>query len=210
MITAFLLAAAAVPTAVDAERAFAADAQKIGQWSAFRKHADNDAVMFTPQAVWARDFLKDRKDPPKSMRWRPNASFVSCDGRTAINTGPAFRPSGEAYGFFNTVWQRTEREWRWVYDAGSGLDNQSTALTKPKVRRASCNGRATGAPILPPPPLTNSQARTTPQDNGRGQSADRTLGWDWVVAKNGDLRFRAFLWNGDHYEQVLYRLTTAS
>ena len=34
MITALLLFAAA--SAVDAERAFAADAQKIGQWTAFR------------------------------------------------------------------------------------------------------------------------------------------------------------------------------
>ena len=35
MILAFLLAAAPVGTAVDAERAFARDAQTIGQWTAF-------------------------------------------------------------------------------------------------------------------------------------------------------------------------------
>ena len=52
MIIALLLAASS-PTALDAERAFAADAQRIGQWSAFRKYADRDAVMFMPQAVWA-------------------------------------------------------------------------------------------------------------------------------------------------------------
>ena len=49
-----LLAAAPVPTAVDAERAFARDAQRIGLWTAFRKYADRDAVMFTPQAVWVQ------------------------------------------------------------------------------------------------------------------------------------------------------------
>ena len=43
------------------------DAQRIGQWTAFRKYADRDAVMFTPQAVWAREFLKGRKDPPKAV-----------------------------------------------------------------------------------------------------------------------------------------------
>ena len=79
MITALLLAAAA-PTAVDAEYAFARDAQRIGQWTAFRKYADRDAVMFDPQAIWARDFLKGRKDPPKSVRWSTAHSFVSCDG----------------------------------------------------------------------------------------------------------------------------------
>ena len=57
MIAALLLAAAAAPTAIDAEHAFARDAQRIGQWTAFRKWADSDAVMFTPQAAWARDFL---------------------------------------------------------------------------------------------------------------------------------------------------------
>ena len=42
MIAALLLAAAA-PTAVDAEYAFALDAQRKGQWTAFRKYADKDA-----------------------------------------------------------------------------------------------------------------------------------------------------------------------
>ena len=67
MIAAAFLLAAAAPTAIDAEYAFATDAQRIGQWTAFRKWADTDAVMFNPQAVWARDFLKDRKDPPGSV-----------------------------------------------------------------------------------------------------------------------------------------------
>ena len=86
MIAALLLAAS-VPSAIDVEYAFARDAQRIGQWTAFRKYADRDAVMFTPQAVWAREFLKGRKDPPEAVRWWPATSFVSCDGRTAVNTG---------------------------------------------------------------------------------------------------------------------------
>ena len=46
MIAALLLAAAA-PSALDAEQAFARDAQRIGQWSAFRKWAHRDAVMMS-------------------------------------------------------------------------------------------------------------------------------------------------------------------
>ena len=83
-----LLLALAATTAIDAEHQFSSDAQRIGQWTAFRKYADRDAVMFTPQAVWARDFLQDRKDPPKSIRWTPADSYVACDGRIAVNTGP--------------------------------------------------------------------------------------------------------------------------
>ena len=72
------------------------------------------------------------------------------------------------------------------------------------MHRAACRGKAPGAPVIPPPPLTPKQARTTPEDNGRGQSADRTLGWDWKVEKNGARRFRVFMWNGTRYAQVLY------
>ena len=39
MILALLIVAAEPQTAIDAERAFAADAQKLGQWTAFRKWA---------------------------------------------------------------------------------------------------------------------------------------------------------------------------
>ena len=52
MIFSLLLAAATVPqTAIDAERAFAADAQKNGQWTAFRHWASDRATMFVPASV---------------------------------------------------------------------------------------------------------------------------------------------------------------
>jgi len=208
MIAALLLAAAA-PSAVDAERAFARDAQSMGMWSAFRKYADKDAVMFSPQAVWARDFLKDRKDPPKAITWQPAQSYVSCDGRTAVNTGPWFTPDGKLAGYFTTVWQRTGTTWRFEYDGG-GPDKIAPPAGPPKVTRASCSRRAPGAPIIPPPPLTGKQARTTPEDNGRGQSADKTLGWDWKVGAKGDRQFRVYQWNGKRYKLVLNNLVPAS
>lgn len=202
MIAALLLAAA-VPTALDAEYAFARDAQRIGQWTAFRKYADRDAVMFTPQAVWARDFLMDRKNPPRAISWRPAHSFVSCDGRTAVNSGPWFTPDGKLAGYFTTVWQRTKGDWRWVYDGGVPAPVKRSSPTKPEVQRASCASRAPGAPIPPPPPLTAKQARTTPEDNGRGESADKTLGWDWKVAKSGARTFRVYLWTKRRYAEVV-------
>jgi hypothetical protein len=206
MITALLLASAPVMTAVDAERAFARDAQKIGMWTAFRKHADRDAVMFTPQAVWVQTFLKDKKDPPKAITWRPAHSFVSCDGRTAVNTGPWFTPGGKAGGYFTTVWQREKSTWHWVYDGGGSYPEGTTApaATNAGVHRASCRTKAPGAPIIPPPPLTAKQARTTPDDTGRGESADKTLGWDWKVGKGGARHFRVYQWNGLRYAQVLF------
>ena len=206
MILALLLASATLPTAIHAERAFARDAQKIGQWTAFRKYADRDAVMFTPQAVWVQTFLKDRKDPPKTVRWAPAQSFVSCDGRTAVNTGPWWGADGVHHGYFTTVWQRTNGAWRWVYDGG-GAETEGSAnpvAITAKIHRASCRIKAPGAPIIPPPPLTPRQARTTPEDSGRGQSADKTLGWDWTVQKSGARHFRVYQWNGARYAEVLH------
>ena len=208
MIAALLLAAAAAPTttAVDAERAFAADAQKIGQWTAFRKWADRDAVMFTPQAAWVQRFLEGRKDPPRAVRWAPKESFVSCDGRTAVNTGPWWGADGVHHGYFTTVWQRTKAGWRWVYDGGDALtEGSATPIAVPlKVRRATCGPKkAPGAPVAPPPRLTPKQAQTTPEDNGRGESADKTLAWDWKVDSNGRRKFRVFQWNGRRYAEVL-------
>ena len=116
-----LLAAAALaagsPTAIDAERAFARDAQRIGQWAAFRKYAAHDAVMSTPQAVWARDFLKGRKEPAKAVSWSPAASIMSCDRTVAVNGGPYRTPEGKT-GRFTTVWLKGKAGWKWIYDAG--------------------------------------------------------------------------------------------
>ena|SRR6478609_3803358 len=204
MIAAFLLATAPVTSAISVERAFAADAQKIGQWTAFRKYADQDAVMFAPQAVWVRDYLANRRDPPKSVRWAPSHSFVSCDGRTAVNTGPWWAADGVHHGYFTTVWQRGARGWRWVYDGGDGMTGPPPKAPPIKVHPSACSTKAPGPPIIPPPPLTPKQARTTPEDSGRGESADMTLGWDWKVEKDGARKFRVYQWTGRSYAQVLY------
>lgn len=196
-----LLAAVALPTAVDAERAFARDAQRLGQWTAFSKWADEDAVMFTPQAVWARDFLKGRKNPPQAVRWWPALAISSCDGRTTVTRGP-WKSTSET-GEFTTVWQHQASGWRWVYDAGDGVKPLKAIPTQPGIRRASCRGKAPGAPIPQPPALTPAQASRALADNGRGQSADKTLGWDWKVERDGTRMFRTYLWNGSRYETVI-------
>ena len=200
-----LLAAASIVTAVDAERAFAVDAQRIGQWTAFRKWAAPTAVMFTPQTVWAHQYLTGKPNPPQSVRWRPALSISSCDGRTAVNVGPWDRDAGKNFGYFTTVWLKDKGQWRWVYDGGDRLGKPMPAGRQPRVRRASCRGHPTHAPLLTPPSTKPKPAGAPPDDYGLGYSADRTLGWDWKVGTKGDRRFRVFLWNGARYEQILYQ-----
>jgi hypothetical protein len=199
-----LLAAAALPTAVDAEYAFARDAQRHGQWTAFRKYADPDAVMFNPQAVWAHEFLAGRKDPPVSVKWWPAQSYVACDRRTAVNTGPWSRDGGKLVGYFTTVWQREKRRWLWVYDAGDALKVARPIPKRPFVRRASCAGKPTQPPLLTLTPKSKRRGKTPPDDYGVGRSADGTLAWDWKVDAKGARSFRTFLWNGSRFEQVVY------
>ena len=61
---------------IAAEIAFARLAQEKGQWTAFRETAAPDAVMFVPQRVNARDWLKAQKDPAEAVRWQPHKVFV--------------------------------------------------------------------------------------------------------------------------------------
>jgi hypothetical protein len=199
-----LVAAAAIVTAVDAERAFIRDAHTQGQWTAFRKWADDTAVMFSPQAVWAQEYLKGLKDPPKSIDWAPADSWVSCDGRTAINRGPWTSASGQAHGYFTTVWMQNHSSWRWAYDGGADLPVPMALPKSPRVKRASCRDLARvpaayrGAVVS-----TARLAGEPPADAGQGRSADGTLIYEWKVAPDGARHFLARLWNGRGYQIVL-------
>ncbi len=208
MIIALALAVAAAPaaanpaTAIEAERAFAVDAQKIGQWASFRKWADPTAVMFTPQAVWAQDWLKDRKEPASAVRWWPSHSWSSCDRRTAVNVGPW--QAGKETGRFNTLWMRqASGDWRWTVDGQLAPRGRFAIPTRTIARRASCGNsklRAARVEAAYALPLNRTAA---PGDSGYGRSADGTLLFNWTVAADGTRRMRAQLWTGRRFEIVL-------
>ena len=198
------LAACASPeremTAVDSERAFAADAQTLGQWTAFRKWAAPGALMFTPQPVNAHEFLKPLDDPAVSVQWWPAESYVSCDGTYAVNTGPWVRDGGKSVGYFTTVWRREGDVWRWIYDAGDSLQAARPRPQQPRVRQASCSGKPLPLPVPVPPPGFRT---------GQGQSTDNSLHWMWSVSTKGERRFTARLWNGRAFEDVVTDLAAA-
>ncbi|MEI9850397.1 MAG: hypothetical protein WDN24_05480 [Sphingomonas sp.] len=189
-----LAAAAAGPeTAVDAERAFNRAAQTEGQWTAFRRFATDDAMVFTPQPAKAQQVLP-RADPPIAVQWWPAESYVSCDGTLAVNTGPWVRPDG--FGYFTTVWERQPGGgWKWSVDAGDTLAAARQLPEKPKVRRAACRfprGKVVGVTFA-----------DEPGEHGQGISDDGTLAWIWRVAPDGARTFTAKLWNGRAFETVV-------
>lgn len=194
---AFLLAAAAlqaapVPkTAADAERAFAADAKANGQWTAFRRWSTPAATMFFPEPAKAHERLKDAQDPPQSVEWTPAASFVSCDGKAAANTGPWRQAAGN--GYFSTIWVRQPAgDWKWVVDGGDELATPRAWPAQTTTRAAACTGK--------PPRL---EAISVAGATESGWSPDRTLSWQWTVATDGARRFTVRLWTGAAYETVI-------
>lgn len=199
-----LLIAASIVTAVDAERAFIDDARTQGQWTAFRKWAGEDAVMFTPQTVWAQDYLQNLQDPPAAMEWAPAHSWVSCDGRTAINRGPWVSASGKAHGYFTTVWMHGNKSWRWVFDGGDPLPVPIALPTRAKIRKASCRDLSAVPQAYRQTVVATARiAGKPPADAGQGRSADGTLIYEWKVAADGARHFRARLWNGRGYQIIV-------
>ncbi|MCX8476120.1 MAG: hypothetical protein MT490_10020 [Sphingomonas sp.] len=192
MLALLLLAADPETTAVDAENAFRRAAQAEGQWTAFRKFAAEDALLFTPQPEKAHSALPT-ENPPIAVQWWPAESYVSCDAATAVNTGPWVRPA--SVGYFTTVWEKQPGGgWKWVLDHGDTLTRPRALAEKPRVRSASCGGTI--------PEWAHAPCRIEAKC-GHGLSADRTLHWDWQVEPDGSRRFTAELWNGRDYDTVV-------
>jgi hypothetical protein len=184
---ALLLLAAAAPEAVEAERAFARMAQTEGQWTAFRAFAAPDAVMFVPEEVRAQEWLKDKADPRQSVMWWPARAYLSCDGKTAVTTGPWIREGGRSGGYFTTVWRKqADGSWKWLLDHGDLLASRRAAGDQAEVRRATCGK-------LHPDSL----------DGWQGTAADNSLRWRWRVESDGSRTVEAELWDGRTYRNVI-------
>ena len=167
-----------------AEIAFNRLAQERGQWTAFRATAAENAIMFVPQRVLARQWLKGRADPPASVSWSPSAIYVSCDGNVAASTGNWKRPDGSV-GYFTTIWRRDGKgAWKWIMDHG---DRLATAREAPEFlmgKVASCKRRSADA-----------GPETVPKDE--------SLDWNADVAADGSRHVTVRIWTGSDYETVI-------
>jgi hypothetical protein len=201
MIPILLFSAASMssPSAVDAERAYAAMAQQKGQWTAFRATAAPGAIIFVPDPVDAATFLKDRKDPAVAVKWQPAESYLSCDGKTGANIGPWQRPA--SVGYFATVWTRTNGTWRWNLDFGDALEKAMPAApASVRARRASCR---------PANPALLAKLSDV-QKSGKGSSADHSIEWRWRVEQDGSRHLLVYLWNGSGYDLIIDRTIAAA
>jgi ketosteroid isomerase-like protein len=125
---ALLIVSAAPPTAdpvrpvVEAERAFAAEAQRDGNLPAFRHYADDEAILFAPDPRRAKDWFDAGHGPQGSLRWWPVYAGIAASGDLGFSTGPYFGGEGEHlyHGWFLTIWARkSDGSWRWLLDHGT-------------------------------------------------------------------------------------------
>jgi hypothetical protein len=184
------LTAAAPQSAVEAERAFAADAQTEGQWTAFRKWAAPEAVLFVPRPVNAHEWLNGKANPQLGYQWWPAKAFLSCDGKAAVTTGPSV--IGLNRGYFTTVWtKQPDGAWRWVLDHGDASARTQPAGETTETVRASCRAL---------PARLRDEGQPGP---AIGTSPDRSLVWRWHAYENGARIIWAELWDGKQFRTVL-------
>ena len=182
-----------------AEIAFSRLAREKGQWTAFRETAAEDAVMFAPQKVLAKQWLKGRADPPKPVSWTPSTIIVSCDGNLAASTGNWQRPDGSV-GYFTTIWRRDKHgAWKWVLDHGDTLASPRDASEFLVGRVATCKRRERGPDNRPAP---GAKPVAPP--------ADDSLIWNADVAADGSRHVTVRAWNGSAYDIVIDDKVAAS
>ncbi|MFZ5727368.1 MAG: hypothetical protein ACOY4C_13220 [Pseudomonadota bacterium] len=207
MVVALMLAACAGPQGgprnrplaanpsgfIAAEIAFARLAQEKGQWTAFRETAHPDAVMFVPERVRARDWLKAQTDPAEAVKWQPHAVYVSCDGNAAATTGAWQK--GTANGYFTTVWLRDPRSGKteWILDHGDGLASPRPAPEFIASKQAACGSR----------PAVPIEAGGEGEDMAVGLAPDQTLSWTSTVRADRSRRVTVRLWDGKDMATVI-------
>ncbi|MBA3942249.1 MAG: hypothetical protein C0520_13660 [Sphingopyxis sp.] len=178
---------------IAAEIGFARLAQDKGQWTAFRETAAPDAVMFVPERVKARDWLKTQKDPAEAVKWQPHAVYVSCDGNSGATTGAWQK--GPAHGYFSTLWLRDPRSGKinWVLDHGDELATPRAAPEFIASKQAVCGSR----------PAVPIEAGGEGEDMAVGLSGDQTLSWTSTVRADKSRRLTVRLWDGKTMATVI-------
>ncbi len=177
---------------VAAEIAFNREAREEGLWTAFRELAADDAIMLVPEAVNAKEWLKDRTDPATAPQWEAEAIYMSCDGRTAASKG-GFINADALQGYFTTIWQRrydvraADADWKFLFDHGGFAGNPRPKPEFVQTRIASCNGSV--------------PAQVIPQNTR--MSRDGTLKWTWNVKADTSRIVTVSIWNGSTYETVI-------
>jgi ketosteroid isomerase-like protein len=143
-------AQAEVPVPADsdvlaADRDFAARAQESGMRAAYDRYLADDAVLFRPLPVPAREWLASHEPASGRLEWSPAAVETACDTSLAVTLGTwtytARDSKSPESGQYMTVWRHSESgDWRIVLDQTLSLATMPAG--KPAVADSTgCNER---------------------------------------------------------------------
>jgi ketosteroid isomerase-like protein len=138
---------AALDSLLAAEKAFSDDAALKGIRDSFLDFLADDGVIFRPDPVNGKEYLRSHPPSPGFLSWVPAYSELSMGGDLGYNTGPyEYREkAGDAEadsGQFATVWQRqADGSWKVLVDLGTGGPAPPPAAIP------------TGAAVPPPPAI---------------------------------------------------------
>lgn len=166
-----------------AEKAFSDDAAAKGIRDSFLDFLADDGVLFRPDPVNGKEYLRSHPPSPGFLSWVPAYSEISLGGDLGYNTGPyEYREkAGDKDvdpGQFATVWQRQmDGTWKVLVDLGTAgpaaAPAASPAPTAPPVPAV----RLKGPPSWPASHLPAAKIEAA---KAAVLAADRTFG---VVAK---------------------------
>lgn len=112
--------------AMVADRECAAQALESGIRAAYDRYLADDAVLFRPMPVRAREWLDTHEPASGRLEWSPVVAKTACDSSLAVTLGnwtysPRDSKSAES-GQYLTAWRRSEGgDWRIVLDQSVSL-----------------------------------------------------------------------------------------
>lgn len=106
-----------------AERAFAADGLALGIKGSFLRHMADDAIVFAPGPVNARELYEKRPGTGEPrLFWWPQKVVIARSGDLGLSFGP-WSIDDRRGGYYATIWRKgANGEWKWVYDGGAEAD----------------------------------------------------------------------------------------
>lgn len=183
---------------VATELAFARYAAEYGRWVAFGQYSDDAGVMFVPEMVNAKTWLKGQPEPANKLSWEPYEVWSSCDGSIGVTRGGW--QAGEAKGWFTTVWKRQDDgTYRWLLDHG---DVDPAIGGPPEFIEAHVADCPAGDWL---PPISMAEAVPGNGEFFGGASDDHTLRWGGRVDRWGGRIVTVDLWDGEAFQRVLHQ-----